>query len=41
MSQNPKRYGDETGGQFFWKVTLTVVCAIAAGMLLLYFFHVI
>jgi len=40
MSQNPKLNGDESGGRLFWKITLTVVCAIAAGMLLLYICHV-
>jgi len=41
MKQNPKHYGEELGGRLFWKITLTVVCAVAGGMLLLYIFHVI
>ena len=41
MNPNPRRSDDEPGAQFFWKITLTIVCAIAGGILLLHVLKVL
>jgi hypothetical protein len=41
MKPNPRRSDGAPGAQLFWKITLTVVCAIAGGILLLYVFKVL
>ena len=41
MNPNPQRSDDEPGGRLFWKVTLTIVCVVAGGIVVLYLFRVL
>jgi hypothetical protein len=41
MNANQQPSKDQSGGQLFWKITLTIACVVAGAIVALYLFRIL